>query len=260
MNRLFFNVKSIQRDREKIRVAKSTDNQQIHKKRLRTIKKYYIDAPGTAEIERLGAKLTAMRDGNDRQVVLITSSITGEGKSTIASLLSRCMAFHQNKTLLIDFDIRRPRLDTIFNVSRKNGIIDILQRDLPVGIFIKDTVIPNLVLLTSGILKVSPAEIFNLEKIDRFFKSIRELFDNIILDTPPIVPVSDPVLLSNFADNVLLVVKAGSTPKYTVKQAINMLNDVKVEISGIVLNNMSNVLSHYYDYNAYGYNYYNTSR
>ena len=86
------------------------------------------------------------------------------------------------------------------------------------------------------------------------------MYDNIILDTPPIVPVSDPVLLSKFADNVLLVVKAGSTPRYTVKQAITMLNDVKVEISGIVLNNMQNVLPHYYDYNAYGYNYYNASQ
>jgi capsular exopolysaccharide synthesis family protein len=223
------------------------------------IKKYYIDAPGTAEIERLGAKLAAMRDGNDKQVILITSSITGEGKSTIASLLSRSMAFHQKKTLLIDFDIRRPKLDTIFNVRRKNGLIDILQLDLPVDSYVKETIIPNLLLITSGILRVSPAEIFNLEKIGNFFHSIKELYDNIILDTPPVVPVSDPVLLSDFADNVLLVVKAGSTPKYTVKQAINMLHDVKVEISGIVLNNMRNVLPHYFDYNAYGYNYYNTS-
>jgi capsular exopolysaccharide synthesis family protein len=240
-------------------MAKSSGNQQIQKKRISIIKKYYIDAPGTAEIERLGAKLTAMRDGNEKQVVLITSSITGEGKSTIASLLSRSMAFHQKKTLLIDFDIRRPKLDTIFNVRRKNGLIDILKQDLPVDTYIKETVIPNLVLLSSGLLKDSPAEIFNLEKIGKFFKSIRELYDNVILDSPPVVPVSDPVLLSNFADNVLLVVKAGSTPKYTVKQAINMLNDVKVEISGIVLNNMRNVLPHYYDYNAYGYNYYNAS-
>ena len=144
-------------------------------------------------------------------------------------------------------------------MRRKYGLIDILQLDLPVDTYVKETIIPNLLLISSGILKDSPAEIFNLEKIDNFFKSIKELYDNIILDTPPVVPVSDPVLLSNFADNILLVVKAGSTPKYTVKQAINMLNDVKVEISGIVLNNMRNVLPHYFDYNAYGYNYYNTS-
>lgn len=230
------------------------------KKQISVIKKYYIDAPGTAEIERLVAKLIAMRDGNEKQVILITSSITGEGKSTIASLLSRSMALHQKKTLLIDFDIRRPKLDSIFNVKRKNGLIDILQLDLPVDTYTKNTIIPNLLLISSGVLKQSPAEIFNFDKIDNFFKSIKELYDNIILDTPPIVPVSDPVLLSKFADNVLLVVKAGSTPRYTVKQAITMLNDVKVEISGIVLNNMQNVLPHYYDYNAYGYNYYNASQ
>jgi tyrosine-protein kinase Etk/Wzc len=218
--------------------------------------KYYLDTPGTAEVERLAAKLDALRNGKKKQIILITSSVTKEGKSTVASLLARSIAMHRKNTLLIDFDIRRPTLHSIFNISRENGLVDILQSDLPINSFKKESVIPNLFIISSGILNESPANILKTERMTHFFHSIKSQYNNVIIDSPPLIPVSDSLLLSKFVNDVILVVKAGSTPKYVIKRAINMLKDVNVKVSGIVLNNMQNILPHYYDYKTYGYEYY----
>jgi capsular exopolysaccharide synthesis family protein len=227
--------------------------QDNHKERAQ---QYFTDSPGSAEIGRLGAKLDSMKNGRQRQFILITSSVSGEGKSTIASLLARSKALHHQKTLLVDFDIRRPKLDTIFNVPKKNGLVDILRSELPLNLCIKRTHIPNLTLITSGFLTGNPVEVLNSERIKLFFESIGEHCDEIIIDSPPAIPVSDPLILSKFVDNVILVVKAGSTSKFVVRRAINMFNDINVKLSGIILNNMANVLPYYYDHKSYGYQYY----
>jgi capsular exopolysaccharide synthesis family protein len=227
-----------------------------HESRGIRSQKYYRDTPGLAEIERIVAELEALRKGKKNQFTLITSALSGEGKSTIASLLARVMAFHQKKALLIDFDIRRPRLDQILHSKHKNGLIETLRSELPAKTYIRNTAIPNLFFLNSGKLKKSPAEIFNSDKIEYLFLDIADSFENVIIDSPPVIPVSDSLLLSTYIDEILLVVKAGSTPKYIVKRAISMFNKVNAKITGIVLNNMQNVLPHYYDYKYYGYKYY----
>lgn len=225
-------------------------------KTIESLKKYFTDTPGTAEIERLAANLDAMRDGRKKQIILITSSVLGEGKSTVASLLARSIAIHKTETVLIDFDLRRPHLHHIFGVNSENGLVDILRSNLPFSMCLKETHIPHLLLISSGILDVSPAEIITSDRIKPFFEFISNKFDRIIVDSPPVIHVSDPLLLSKFAHEVILVIKAGSTPRYVVKRSLKMFNDIKVKISGIVLNNMENALPRYYDYKSYQYQYY----
>ena len=217
----------------------------------------YYDSPGNAEIERLNAKLDALRNGNEKQVVLVTSAILGEGKSTMAAHIARTSARNRkNATLLMDFDLRRPRLHRIFNVRKRRGLADILGLKLPLKACIKKTSIPNLLLLTSGNVQQNPLNLLKSDRIERILMEVRTFFDNVIVDSPPVIPVSDPLLLGRVVDNILFVVKAGTTSKLVVKRAIEMFDDVKVEISGIVLNNMNNVLPYYYDYDYYGYKYY----
>ena len=217
----------------------------------------YFDSPGNAEIERLNAKLSALRNGTEKQVVLITSSILGEGKSTVAARIARTSARNRkNATLLIDFDLRRPRLHRIFNVAKSRGLADILGLQLPLKTCIKRTSIPNLLLLTSGDIQGNPLNLLKSDKIENFFMEVRSFFDHVIVDSPPVIPVCDSLLLGRVVDNVLFVVKAGTTPKVVVKRAIEIFYDVKVEISGIVLNNVNNVLPYYYDSDYYGYKYY----
>ncbi len=219
---------------------------------------YYEDNPGNAEIERLVAKLDSLCNGSTKQITLITSAVLGEGKSTLASYIAHSSSRNRkNPTLLIDFDLRRPSLDRHFGVRRSNGVVDILSYRKPLKDCLKKTLVPNLFILTSGrIGEGTPIHLLNSDKLKRFFVEVRSFFDFVIVDAPPTIPVSDPLLLGKVVDTVILVIKAGSTSKHVVQRAIDMFKDVKVEISGIILNNLNNILPYYYDYDYYGYKYY----
>jgi len=128
---------------------------------------------------------------------------------------------------------------------------------LPFQELVKDSGFPNLKIITSGDLNDSPIKIFNAQNIKAFFDTASSYYDNIIVDAPPIIPVSDPLIIGKFVDNVILVAKAGETPKRVIKRAVDMIHNVEIKISGIILNNMRNVLPYYYDHNYYGYDYYN---
>lgn len=216
----------------------------------------YRDSPGNAEIERLVAKLDTLRAQQRRRITLITCALTGEGKSTVASLVARSVAHKLNTpTLLVDFDIRRPTLHRIFNVKRERGLSDILSLNLTIKNCLKQTAIPNLVLLTSGHSNENPNDLMKSDKILFFLKSVRVYFENIIIDSPPVIPVSDPLMIGKQADNVILVIKAGETVRSVVKRAIDMFADIDVKITGIVMNNMNCVMPYQYDYRYYGYQY-----
>lgn len=219
----------------------------------------YRDSPGTAEIERVVAKLDSLRNGSVKQVVLFTSAVSSEGKSSIASMVAISSAMHRNKpTLLIDFDMRRPQIHKNFSVDKIGGVAEILGAGLPLKSCVKESSVPNLLLLTSGKLNETTIKLLNSPRLEKLFAEVRETFDHVIIDSPPIIPVSEPLIIGKMVDHLLLVVKAGATPRHVVQRAIDMLHDVKVTISGIVLNNMDNVLPYYYDYDYYGYKYFST--
>ncbi|MFQ5771585.1 MAG: tyrosine-protein kinase family protein [bacterium] len=237
-------------------------NWKISKKTLsKSPDENYRDSPGNAEIERLVTKLDTLRDGRLNQIVLITSAVLGEGKSTLASRIALSSARNRKKpTLLVDFDLRRPRLHQIFRVKESPGVAEILRSTLPLEFCFKKTSVPNLMLLPSGKLRDNPVDLLCLDKLDNLFTEVRTLFDNVIIDSPPTIPVSEPLVLGKSVDNVILVIKAGATSKQVVKCAIDMFYDVGIDISGIVLNNMNNVLPYYYDYKYYHYGYYGNGK
>jgi len=220
----------------------------------------YRDTPGNAETERLLAKIDTFRKGQDKQSLLITSAILGEGKSTISARIATSSARNRkNPTLLIDFDLRRPRIHQVFNLEKERGVADILSNRLSFESCIKNSRVPNLKILTSGVLRYSPMEVFNAEKAKRFFHEAHKYFDFIIVDSPPIIPVSDPIILGKVVNYVVLVVKAGATSKRIIKRALEMMQSVEVNVCGIIINNMNNVLPYYYDYKHYGYHYYDSN-
>ncbi len=220
----------------------------------------YQDSPANAEIERLVAKIDTLRNGKAQQTIMVTSSLQGEGKSTVATRIAQTMARKRGKTLLVDFDLRRPRQHRIFDVIRGDGVVDILNFGLSVQRCLKETSVPKLFLVTSGIVKENPIELLNMDKVQKLLNEARENFDYVVLDAPPIIPVSDPLLLGKLVDNVILVIKAGETSRNIIKRAVDMFYDVKVDISGVVLNNMKNVLPYYYDHDYYGYKYFATDQ
>jgi Mrp family chromosome partitioning ATPase len=109
------------------------------------------------------------------------------------------------------------------------------------------------------VLTDSPIEVLNSNRIAQLVKEIRSTYMNVIVDVPPVIPVSDPLLIGKLVDNVVFVVKAGYTSRVIAKRALDMLYDIGVTVDGLVLNNMHNVLPYYYDHRYYGYKYFENS-
>ncbi|MBN1348673.1 CpsD/CapB family tyrosine-protein kinase [candidate division KSB1 bacterium] len=192
---------------------------------------------------------------------IISSSTVGEGKSTTASYLAITISkYRQTSTLLIDFDLRKPKIHQIFGMDPNNGLTDILERAKPAKTCFKETPIPNLKVLTSGKLHQSPSELFNSNRINDFFKEICFYFDTIIIDSAPVIPVSDSLLLSPETDGMFFVVRAGKTPRDVARRARDLMNDAGVNILGVIINDVEGVLPYYYNHDYYGYRYYGNER
>jgi len=218
---------------------------------------YNPESGEVAELRRLYSKLrNTYRDQHVRNV-LITSATVAEGKSTLAAFLAATMAlFRQTRTLLVDCDLRRPRVHEFFGCNRDRGLAEVLAGEASLEACFKSTHIKSLSILTSGSLRASPVELLNSSRVHEVFAEMKFYFDSIVIDSPPVIPVSDTLFLSPEVDGVLIVVKAGATPRQVVKRAVDNLKDAGVSVLGVVLNNMKSVLPYYYDYSYYGYEYY----
>ena len=169
------------------------------------------------------------------KVIVITSSEPGEGKSTTAGNLALCMAQGDKKVILVDCDLRRPSIHKKFKVSNLAGLSDVIigKSDLSK---VMHRYNKNLVLLTSGKIPPNPSEMLSSKSMENFLEKLRENFDYVILDTPPVQAVTDSQILSTKAVGTILVVRAERTKKESVNNAINLLKKVNANIIGTVLN------------------------
>lgn len=214
------------------------------------------DSPESVEFRRIYAKLRNLKPLHPAKTIMITSSISGEGKSTISTLLAiTCARYNTGTTLLIDGDLRRPNIHKIIGVEKENGFAEMLQGETTPLETIKNTNMENLKIITGGLLNERPTKILKSSRIVSIFTELQSNFEIIILDTPPVIPISDSLILSVIADITLLIIKAGKTPKEVAKRAIDLLKDAKVNTIGILVNNLENVLPYYYNYDYYKYKY-----
>lgn len=169
------------------------------------------------------------------KVIVITSSEPGEGKSTTAGNLALCMAQGDKKVILVDCDLRRPSIHKKFKVSNLAGLSDVIigKSDLSK---VMHRYNKNLVLLTSGKIPPNPSEMLSSKSMENLLEKLRENFDYVILDTPPVQAVTDSQILSTKADGTILVVRAERTKKESVNNAINLLKKVNANIIGTLLN------------------------
>jgi len=211
------------------------------------------------EFRRLYSKIRMIDKGRKEiKNLLITSATIGEGKSTTAAQLATTICKYRNtSTLLIDCDLRRPRVHQLFGLEKEVGFVDVALKKIPLKSALKNTFFPKLKILTSGKLMQSPAEIFNIPTIKSIFDEIKFYFDSIIVDSAPTIPVSDPLILSTEVDGALMVVRAGKTPREMVKRATDLMTGAGMNILGVVLNNVEDVLPYYYNY-KYHYREYKT--
>jgi capsular exopolysaccharide synthesis family protein len=215
------------------------------------------ESPGANEFRRLYSKLKNLYGAAEMKNFLVTSSMMSEGKSTASALLACTVARYRNtKTILVDCDLRRPRVHQLFGLPKEEGVADVLNGGRKLDTCFKRTAIENLRLLTAGTEVDNPTELFNSPRLRDLFSEIKFYFDTVIVDSPPVIPVTDTLILSPEMDGALMVVKAGETHKEVVKRAVDMMRNAGFNILGAIVNNQKSVLPYYYDQSYYGYKYY----
>lgn len=169
------------------------------------------------------------------KTIVITSSVPGEGKSTIAGNLALCLSESGNKVLIIDCDLRRPSLHKKFRISNLKGITDcLIDKDN-----LKESIqefTSDLSVISSGTIPPNPAEILGSKTFERFLKNIGSIYDYIILDTPPLLAVTDASILAGKADATIIVVKYGKTREKDINLAYKELKKVNANVVGSILN------------------------
>ncbi|MEE9263649.1 MAG: polysaccharide biosynthesis tyrosine autokinase, partial [Vicinamibacteria bacterium] len=206
----------------------------------------------TESYRMLRTALLFSREHEKSNVVLITSSIPQEGKSTTALHAARAFAASGEATVLIDFDLRRGDLHSRLRLSREPGMAEYCLRDLQVlNSVIQPTRFPNLSLVTAGKRPPNPPAFIGSPAVRRLLEEARGRFTWIILDAPPVVGVTDPILLASLADMVVMVVRANGVDRKLARRCLNMLRKTNARLVGAVLNGVDPRLDIYHRYYSY---------
>lgn len=187
--------------------------------------------------------------------IVVTSCEPQDGKSTISNNLAIVLTQLGKKVLLIDADLRRPRLHRSFGLSNDAGLSSVLSGNAEPEMVLTDTEIPGLTVVSSGPVPPNPSELLGSPSLASFLKAIDEDhgFDHVILDSPPVGSVTDPVLLSASADVTIVVVRAGKTTRDFLLHSVEKLRKARTRIAGAVLNDVTDDAGGYYYYGRYRY-------
>ncbi|OGS22889.1 MAG: hypothetical protein A2252_07370 [Elusimicrobia bacterium RIFOXYA2_FULL_39_19] len=212
-------------------------------------------SPATESVKSIRSNILFSAPKDNLKVILITSAGPEEGKTLTSTNLAVTFAQYGEKTLLIDMDLRRSSLHKVFKIgdSNRKGMSNCLIGEERIEDVIQKTEIENLDIIFAGPHPPNPAELLNPNKIKEYFLKLRNMYDRIILDSPPVMPVSDSINLSSMADGVIQVVRYGKLSRQVVMRSKGMLADVGAKYIGVILNNIDiESGGHYY----YPYQYY----
>ena len=191
------------------------------------------------------------------QVTMITSSMPKEGKTVVASNLAVSIAHTGDKTLLIDTDLRRGRLHRLFGFHKSPGLSNLLLGEISLEEACRSTDQPNLSVMTAGRHLESGTELLGSPTFRNLIQTLRTRFDRIIIDTPPVLGLSETSIMQNVVDGVIFVIWGGNTPARSAKAAVDMLTANHANFYGFVLNRIDlNASSNYYQYYYYSHDYY----
>ena len=176
---------------------------------------------------------------NKYQTLVVTSANPGEGKTTVAGNLALALAQGESKVLLVDCDMRRPSIHKTFKISNTYGISDLLVGNKKLE-SVANKYNDNLSIVPAGKIPPNPAEMLASKAMTAFLEEMKNYFDYIVLDTPPLQAVTDAQVLSTKVDGSLIVVRAGVTKKDAVHNAVSIIKKVNGNIIGTVLNDADN--------------------
>ncbi|HJR06870.1 MAG TPA: polysaccharide biosynthesis tyrosine autokinase [Pyrinomonadaceae bacterium] len=214
-------------------------------------------SPVAEAYRHLRTSLLLSSAGQPPKTVLVTSSQPSEGKTTTAVNTAVMLAQTGAEVLILDCDLRRPRIHAHFNLPNTRGVTNYLSGDANVSSLLQEyDKLPNLKIITSGPVPPNSAELLGSEEMRRLLHLLSENFTHIIIDSPPAISFTDASILSTMVDGVMLVVHGGRSSRAVVRRAKQQLLDVGAHIYGIVLNNVKLESSDYYYYSGYYSSYY----
>ena len=190
------------------------------------------------------------------KTVTISSPRPREGKTTSTIYMGSIIAQGGQRVLLVDTDLRRPRLHKSLGVSRATGLTNLIMHEVTIDDVVKTTDIPNLYVLPCGPTPPNPAELLLTNRFSEVLRQLQARFDYILLDSPPLLAVTDAVILSRLSDGVILIAQAGKTASDDARNAANLIRDVDAPILGVILNDVDLTdkrYGYYYYYYNYGY-------
>ncbi len=194
---------------------------------------------------------------NGSKTILITSSAPGEGKTTVSTNLAASFAQSNKRSVIVDCDLRKPRLYSLFGDKDSDGFLDYLFGQTQYEKIIKKSEVRNLDFITGGSIPPNPSEILGSPAMKTFLQRLKDEYEIVIIDSPPIMAVSDAEILARFVDICLLVVSANSSEVDWLKESANLLRQEHVNLAGVLLNNF-NYQSGYHSYYKY-YSHYSDS-
>lgn len=187
------------------------------------------------------------------QLLMVTSANPKEGKTTTINNLAVAYAQTEKSVLLVDADLRKPTAHSTFEISNRCGLTHVLTGKAATNEALKKTHIPNLHIMPSGSIPPNPAELLASRKMDQLLEELRGKYDHVLIDTPPVLAVSDAQIMASRCDGVLLVVNARSVKRQQVVKARDALQFVQARIVGVALNQTaSRDRSNYYEYQQEG--------
>jgi len=188
----------------------------------------------------LRTALSVLSDAPNAPTTLFTSALSSEGKTFCSVNYAACLAQQGLRVLLIDADLRQPMLANVL-LGRKAafaGVAEFIRQERPIDLLIQPTEVPNLWLMPAGKGASDPAELLGHERLAQLIVHASTYVDRIVIDTPPLMLVSDTLLLAQYVDSVCLVVRAGKTPRSLVARCVQLLSEADMPPAGIVLNQL----------------------
>lgn len=209
----------------------------------------------TEALRTLRSALALSDVDNPPKVVMLTSSVPAEGKTFVSAGLARVAAQAGLKTIVIDADMRHPRVHLALSVEKGPGLIQVLSGQTPLEDAIRQDPSTDLHVLTAGTGTVNPPDLLRSENMQRLLLTLRQQYDLVILDTPPFVPMTDSQVLASLVDKLILVVRWGHTPVPVVRNVIKQIHRLEAPLVGSVLSRVHFSRQAQYGFGDYGYHY-----
>ena len=214
------------------------------------------NATAAEAFRTLRAGLSLLGPENERKVLLFTSAVPSEGKSFSSTNYAVSLAQQGYRTLLIDADLRRPSIHKIFEMERGlPGVTDCLVGRLELQKAVQTCEVENLFVLAGGTKAPNPAELLSSQSFAKLVEEASRFFDRVVIDSAPVLAVSDTLIITPHIQSLCLVVRSGHTPRNAVQRAVSMLSSVGNRPVGVVLNRLprKSGISYYYYYSEHGY-------